>query len=753
MSNNQKLNEKRRKILNYLKNSGEQTTKKIFENSDTDYSSKNSLNNALNRLKNHGYLKKTNPKGQSNYWKLTEKGREAISARKIDVKDSTLEYGELVRRLGDFVQEKLQDDIAHAIKKDKKSWIEVSLPDLDRFDKEIVNKLLKDPDTVLEAFEEVVENSSLVGREDSLEVRIVDLPEEDTVKLSEIYSENIGHFVAVEGIITNNILSKPAVKSGIFECAKCGDQYKKEQDSSHLKSPYKCECGSRKFEVVEKILQDTKTISIQERTSKPNPRKREVYLEGSLARNKELENASLGSLIRVNGILRDRPLKKNSKKLEPYIEANSIEFKDKNEVEEISEEIQEQVQELSKNPEIKSKLKESVAQGKIGGLDRVKEGYLLYRLGKFPEGDIHLLIAGEPGVGKSELVSTSAETLPRTVYTVLENSTSTGITASLTEDKKKGGYEVNANALVKADDGFFIGDEAGKFNDSYSCFNTPMEDGEVNRSAGDKDIRLPAKASVCLVMNPSDVNDRRWDGKPSIDDLPVSSQSDILSRFHLKIAIPSQEIGGSDSLRREIRKAEKVLSSDENRAELDLDIYRAYLSVAEDINPEISEEGEELLKRIYVGLSLKNYTLSPRTLIALKRIAKAYSRIRLENKVSEERVIEAYIFWKECQATLYEEFREEKRRVTESSGFQKQKPSLLGELLEVLSRNNGRMRKEDLKEELELGGSESKREKVFGELIEDALEQNAVSEEGQFIYLEKEPDFFGGEVVEILENI
>jgi DNA replicative helicase MCM subunit Mcm2 (Cdc46/Mcm family) len=696
---------------------------------------------------------KREKEGRKWKYQVSNYGRRKIKEWKKTEQDYSTDseeigFGEAVQLFEEYFAEEAYDKVASAVKSGQ-SHIEVDLMNLDVFNPELYDYIRNNPDTALEAASEGIEAIDLLT-EEKLEIRFYNLDEGDKIALSEIsHSQNIGRYASAEGVVIYNSRTLPELVAGIFECSQCGDRYRKEQDSSQIKSPYKCDCGSRKFKLEEKILTNSKVLKIQERES--NRRKINVSVKGELAKNDKLEKTSLGSLIKVNGVVREAPLKKNSKKYDVYLEANSIEFKDKNRLEEIEEDTKDKVRKLSEDPEIKEKLKQTVAKGAVGGLERVKEAYLVYRLGKTKDGNLHLLIAGEPDVGKSLLGDTSSKNLPRTTYTVLKGTTEKGLTASFdTEDGEE--QEYRAGDLVECDDGFFIGDEAGKFSGNYNIFNTPMQQERVNRSATGRKVDLPASVSICLITNPVKQGDgRQWDGYPSVDQIPLKSDTDTLSRFDIQIAIPEQRITDEDSLRREQEKAGKVLQDMQGiETPVDFSVYKAYLSMAEDIEPEMPAECKNLLKKIYLGLSLKDYTTSPRVLEALKKMSKAYARIRLEEKVSTERVVEAYKFWRNCRATLYKNFRTEANSISKSNGFTKDEVTKLGEAVKILGENGGEMEKKALKSQLNLGGSPTEKEKRFAEIVEAGLDADAWREKGSEIRLIKEKGFMGDKQVDKL---
>lgn len=69
-------------------------------------------------------------------------------------------------------------------------------------------------------------------------------------------------------------------------------------------------------------------------------------------------------------------------------------------------------------------------------------------------GDIHVLLVGDPGLGKSQLLQAACEIAPRGVYVCGSYSTSSGLTVTLLRDPGTGDYALEAGALVLGDQGF-----------------------------------------------------------------------------------------------------------------------------------------------------------------------------------------------------------------------------------------------------------------------------------------------------------
>ena len=79
---------------------------------------------------------------------------------------------------------------------------------------------------------------------------------------------------------------------------------------------------------------------------------------------------------------------------------------------------------------------------KIRGHDNIKEAALLLLASSWESdrsrGDINVLIVGDPGQGKSEVLKFAASVAPRGIYTAGRSSTAAGLTAAVVKDKNGG---------------------------------------------------------------------------------------------------------------------------------------------------------------------------------------------------------------------------------------------------------------------------------------------------------------------------
>ncbi len=151
------------------------------------------------------------------------------------------------------------------------------------------------------------------------------------------------------------------------------------------------------------------------------------------------------------------------------MEGNNIEYlggragsKDTRTVERIaiSAEDERQIRAIASKPDAYEKLIASFAPH-IYGHEVIKEAILLLIVGSVTKkledgstrrGDINLLLVGDPGVAKSEMLKFAAKIAPRGLYTSGRGSTAAGLTAAVIRDKS-GIMMLEAGAVVLGDQG------------------------------------------------------------------------------------------------------------------------------------------------------------------------------------------------------------------------------------------------------------------------------------------------------------
>ncbi|WP_048811351.1 DNA replication licensing factor [Thermococcus gammatolerans] len=340
---------------------------------------------------------------------------------------------------------------------------------LNSFDPELAQELLENPEEVLMAGEDAIQ---IVLREDlmyseelKIHARFYNLPH--TLLVKELGSEHINRLIQVEGIITRISEVKPFVQRAVFVCKDCGNEMVRlQRPYENLVKPAKCDaCGSRNVELdVEKSrFINFQSFRLQDRPESLKGGQMPRFVDAILL-DDLVDTALPGDRVLVTGILRvileqrdKRPIFKK------VLEVNHIEQLSK-EIEEleISPEDEQKIRELAKRKDIVDAIVDSIAPA-IWGHRIVKKGIALALFGGvqrvLPDGtklrgESHVLLVGDPGVAKSQLLRYVANLAPRAIYTSGKSSSAAGLTAAAVRDEFTGSWVLEAGVLVLADGGF-----------------------------------------------------------------------------------------------------------------------------------------------------------------------------------------------------------------------------------------------------------------------------------------------------------
>ena len=89
-------------------------------------------------------------------------------------------------------------------------------------------------------------------------------------------------------------------------------------------------------------------------------------------------------------------------------------------------------------------------------------------------GDPHMLVVGDPGLGKSQMLQATANIAPRSVYVCGNTTTTSGLTVTLSKEGGSGDYALEAGALVLADQGCCCIDEFDKMTSQHQALLEAM---------------------------------------------------------------------------------------------------------------------------------------------------------------------------------------------------------------------------------------------------------------------------------------
>jgi len=585
----------------------------------------------------------------------------------------------LVASWENFFEDRYRSEIETiALSYPEKRSLLINYWDIDKTDSKLTDVLINQPYKAIFNAEEALRNIDVAAENElRLHFRVYDLPETQRILIRKIRANHLGKYTAVEGLVKKVTEVRPKLQIAAFQCQKCFAIIRVEQEEDILKEPTHCYedqggCGRvSSFKLLPSLstFVDSQKIEIQENPEGlrggAQPERITVYLEDDL-----VGEIAPGDRVVVNGILHSMQRRRGSYRLTSFdkvMDARSIERQELAfEEVEVTEEDEREILNVSKDPKIYEKMKQSIAPT-IYGMDVEKEALVLQLFGglskKMPDGtyirgDIHVLLVGDPGTAKSQILSYMSKLAPRSIYASGKASSAAGLTAAAVRDEfAEGQWTLEAGALVLADMGIACIDEIDKMDEAdKSALHQAMEQQEISVAKAGINATLKSRCALLAAANPKL---GRFD-----EFIPIHEQINmppaLLSRFDLIFSIldkPNRKIDTelathilrthkAGEVYENITKSRKSKHTKEEEEALMANIMptftpeflRKYVAYAKrNVFPVMTDDAMELLKNYYVdfrGSSEDSVPFTPRQLEAFVRLAEASARVRLSDEVT-----------------------------------------------------------------------------------------------------------------------
>lgn len=343
-----------------------------------------------------------------------------------------------------------------------------------------------------------------------------------------------------------------------------------------------------------------------------------------------------------------------------------------------TEEEEQEFLEMSRMPNLYETFANCVAPSIYGNLDIKKAIACLLMGGSkkiLPDGmklrgDINVLLLGDPGTAKSQLLKFVEKAAPICVYTSGKGSSAAGLTASVQRDASTREFYLEGGAMVLADGGVVCIDEFDKMRDEDRvAIHEAMEQQTISIAKAGITTILNSRTSVLAAANP--IFGRYDDLKTPGEN--IDFQTTILSRFDMIFIVRDAHDRGRDEriARHVMGLAMGNKGADEQvQAEISVDKMKRYISycrqqairlqameymltMTRKCAPRLSPEAAEKLSSHFVSIRRQVHAaemsanqrssipITVRQLEAIVRITESLAKLTLSPVANEEHVDEA----------------------------------------------------------------------------------------------------------------
>ncbi|AQZ13633.1 MCM2 (YBL023C) [Zygosaccharomyces parabailii] len=532
-----------------------------------------------------------------------------------------------------------------------------------------------------------------------IHVRISDFPA--VYNLRELREANLNTLVRVTGVVTRRTGVFPQLKYVKFNCLKCGSILGPffQDSNEEIRISFCTNCRSKGPFTVngeKTVYRNYQRITLQEAPGTVPagrlPRHREVILLSDL-----VDISKPGEEVEVTGIYKNNydghlNAKNGFPVFATILEANSIKRREGNalnpeeeglDVFSWTEEEEREFRKMSRERGIIDKIISSMAPSIYGHRD-IKTAIACSLFSGVPKnvngkhairGDINILLLGDPGTAKSQILKYVEKTAHRAVFATGQGASAVGLTASVRKDPITKEWTLEGGALVLADKGVCLIDEFDKMNDQdRTSIHEAMEQQSISISKAGIVTSLQARCSIIAAANP---NGGRYNSTlPLAQNVnltePILSRFDILcvvrdfvdeeadgrlAAFVVDSHIRSHPENDPDELERgddiaieeanemarlsaRERRLQKQRKKEEEVSPIPQELLMKYIHYARTkVYPKLHQMDMNKVGRVYADLrresiSTGSFPITVRHLESILRIAESFAKMRLSEFVS-----------------------------------------------------------------------------------------------------------------------
>lgn len=329
-----------------------------------------------------------------------------------------------------------------------------------------------------------------------------------------------------------------------------------------------------------------------------------------------------------------------------------------------TEEEEQEFLEMSRRPDLYELFSSCIAPSIFGNADIKKAITCLLMGGSkkiLPDGmrlrgDINVLLLGDPGTAKSQLLKFVEKCSPIAIYTSGKGSSAAGLTASVQRDTSTREFYLEGGAMVLADGGAVCIDEFDKMRDEDRvAIHEAMEQQTISIAKAGITTILNARTSVLAAANP--IFGRYDDLKTPGEN--IDFQTTILSRFDLIFIVrDTHDRNRDETIAKHVMNLHMNGQANNNpeaaQSEIPVEKMKRYISYAKSrCAPRLSPEAAEKLSSHFVSIRRQvaraeadanqrsSIPITVRQLESLVRISESLAKLELAPIATEKHVDEA----------------------------------------------------------------------------------------------------------------
>ena len=529
----------------------------------------------------------------------------------------------------------------------------------------LTNQFNKDPElfpllvkkALLRLLDEWTPNKKLVKlATEKLQIKISDAKH---IKFAEWTADYEGTPISVDCQIIGANKEETYTKYAEAYCYKC-DHHEPVQDINKMPTcpNENCQLYKKEMDLLRSSLKtgDTKIILIQEpleESKHGSPR----ILEAQI-RDKDVYNAYIGQRKKLIGFRKSIPQqgKQTNRILVHVISLQDLE--DHTVIVPTKEQLN-NFKKMAQDENYIKILQKSFAP-EIWGEDLSKLCVMLSILGGTSvgrlRGELHCLLIGDPGTGKSKILEFVPLILPRSGFAVGGTLTGSGITVTLDTLPNRTKMP-RAGIVPQCTGSVAVIDELNQVEkEDLGKLYESMASGKIHYNKAGFDLELLAETAILAGANPKRY---RYDFDDSIVD-NINLPAPLLERFSLLVNMlskkPIHEQQQKSAHIFEIRRHGVDAYIAKNNL-LKVEDLSALLNAARSLNPELTLEAEKVINEFYImmlGIDQKEGSIEINTRFeeSVIRVATAYAKLHFSDKVTAEHAMLAIEIIKACLRTF-----------------------------------------------------------------------------------------------------